>query len=133
MFRYIYFTDVFVGYTVIVTIYDVWSPHTGWISGKWLQYAWYVTNVFLLGTCLFRTPFPWPLIVSRDHYALLYNIVSLFYLYGRLIGTSLVPWRHYRMTRTTCRAGRRQFVSVPATAATGRISIPWSTPLRGFF
>lgn len=84
-----YFMDVFVGYTVIVTIYDVWSPHTGWISGKWLQYAWYVTNVFLLGTCLFRTPFPWPLIVSRDHYALLYNIVCLIVLFVRKINWNI--------------------------------------------
>lgn len=46
-------------------------------------------HVFLLGTCLFRTPFPWPLIVSRDHYALLYNIVCLIVLFVRKINWNI--------------------------------------------
>lgn len=41
------------------------------------------------GTCLFRTPFPWPLIVSRDHYALLYNIVCLIVLFVRKINWNI--------------------------------------------
>lgn len=69
-------------------IYILWMSL--WVTQWLLLYMTYDRLIqFLLGTCLFRTPFPWPLIVSRDHYALLYNIVCLIVLFVRKINWNI--------------------------------------------